>query len=50
MEPEIQQQVEELARQLEQNAAAQVEAQRAAIKKEAQAELLAALKSRLQIG
>ena len=49
MDPDIQQQVEEVAQKVEAKAAAQVEAQRTAIEKEAQARLLAALKSRLQI-
>ena len=49
MEPEIQQQVEEIAQKFEQKAAAQVESQKAQIEKEAQARVLAALKSRLGI-
>jgi hypothetical protein len=49
MDPEIQNQVEQLAKQVEDKAAAELQAQKAAIEKEAQSRLIAALKSRLQL-
>lgn len=47
MDTEIENQIAGIAQQLEQKAAAQLEQQKAQIEKEAQARVLAALKSRL---